>query len=174
MIKQCLTCQKEFKARGSQKFCCLDCRQLPGRPITRPLFYACKYCGNQFQDRRHGAHTRIYCSRRCANLGSPGRNPLSEPGNRRCIATRDGYVKISKENKFLGLEHRLVMERMLGRKLRKGETVHHKNGIRHDNRPENLELWEKNHPPGQRVIERDIWSGSLPSWLRDVPNGHPF
>lgn len=39
------------------------------------------------------------------------------------------------------MEHKAVMEAKLGRKLVKGESVHHKNAIRHDNRPENLELW---------------------------------
>lgn len=50
-------------------------------------------------------------------------------------------------------QHTVVMAEMIGRPLRKGETVHHVNGIRHDNRPENLELWVRSHPPGQRVTD---------------------
>jgi len=66
----------------------------------------------------------------------------------------DGYVVIadySTGQKRMIKEHRLVMEKRLGRQLFKNENVHHLNGVRDDNRDENLELWVKTQPCGQRV-----------------------
>ena len=55
-------------------------------------------------------------------------------------------------------QHRHVMSQIIGRPLRKGENVHHKNGNRKDNRPENLELWVSGQPSGQRIQDVARWA----------------
>jgi hypothetical protein len=68
----------------------------------------------------------------------------------------DGYVYTSRGGRKV-MQHRLVMEQELGRSLERHENVHHINGIRHDNRPENLELWVKAQPAGQRAADLAEW-----------------
>lgn len=59
------------------------------------------------------------------------------------------------------MEHRMVMSDFLGRRLRRKENVHHRNGVRHDNRLENLELWVTSQPSGQRPEDLCIWAAMI-------------
>jgi hypothetical protein len=68
----------------------------------------------------------------------------------------DGYTMIKTDGGWM-LHHRFVIEQTLGRRLEDFENVHHINGRRSDNRPENLELWVKPQPNGQRAIDLARW-----------------
>lgn len=71
-----------------------------------------------------------------------------------------GYRIVSVDGRQMK-EHRYVMEQLLGRPLLAHENVHHINGVRDDNRPENLELWSTSQPSGQRIEDKLDWAVSL-------------
>ena len=65
---------------------------------------------------------------------------------------RNGYFEIRVDGRTI-FQHRYVVEQHLGRPLLPEENIHHMNGIRHDNRLENLEIWLTRQPSGQRVSD---------------------
>lgn len=87
-----------------------------------------------------------------------GKNAYNWKGGR--FINKDGYILILFPNhphKTTGdyiFEHRLVMEKKLGRYLKSNEIVHHINGIRNDNRIENLYIVNrKNHEKNTFIIK---------------------
>ena len=74
------------------------------------------------------------------------------------IIYRPGHPNARNEAKGRIFEHIFIMSEHLGRPLRKGEIVHHKNGDKLDNSIENLELCLFRQPPGQRVSDKIAWA----------------
>jgi hypothetical protein len=86
----------------------------------------------------------------------PFQKPERSPKNYIPVQAPEGHPNATAQGTIL--EHRLVMSQHLGRALYPNENVHHINGNRHDNRIENLELWNTYQPPGQRVEDKLNWA----------------
>jgi hypothetical protein len=172
MIKNCLVCNKQFKTteyfikHGWGKTCSISCsRKLIGKRKIRE--YKCCACKKSF---RAYEKKRKFCSKACFGKAQRGRI-ISEitrkrliESHKRCLKVKaaGGYVAIylpdhPDANGNYVLEHRLEMEKHIGRRLSQGEIVHHIDGDKSNNHISNLILFP-NHSAHTKFhhLERHI------------------
>lgn len=117
-----------------------------------PVQCTCVHCGALFarspRDIKRGGGK--YCSRSCQQQARVG------TGSSR-FQMSDGYVRVSAPHGHKA-EHRIVVERHLGRDLRPNEQVHHINGVKHDNRIENLQVVSAKEHAAIHLVLADRWA----------------
>lgn len=140
---------------------------------TYPIKYreSGRICGFEGCERKHvalglcGAHrTQQRSGKTLTPVRAYAEADFDDPSTWPRVSDSNGYILLTVQKDYVVktiLEHRYVMEQHLGRPLRDKENVHHLNGVRHDNRIENLELWSTSQPSGQRVEDKIAWAHEL-------------
>lgn len=146
--------------KADRRYCSVECGR-KGIVKPRPLV-TCKGCGKKYQ-REIGKSLRAYCSAECYS-GRRILRPLDRMHNGRPARLDNyGYVLIwepghpNKTHKGWQYEHRIIGETILGRYLETHEHVHHINGIKDDNRVENLQVLT--HSEHSAITHRELWAG---------------
>ena len=108
-----------------------------GRTNNRKLAdKSCAHCGSNFRPLRASS---TYCSVKCARVKNGGHNRKDECWWTNSKGYVEGRISVDGQTKRVK-QHRHVMAKHIGRELLPDEDVHHINGIKTDNRIENLEI----------------------------------